>query len=142
MVLDSQIPSFPIVPGSSQLRLGNVHGVGPQFDATPALALPAPPQGYAPDGSSSAGTYSGPFSGSSFGGEPVAAWVGMMALLALLGWFSTRGDSLGGANPAYVKVGGYNLLTVTVTAAVGFFFLKILFRKFPVPGISEFVAVL
>lgn len=144
MVLDSQIPAFPIVPGASQLQFGNVRGVGPQFNATPGLALPAPP-GYGgtdPDSPPPAGTYSGPFAGSSVAGEPVAVWVGLLALLALLGWFSSRPDSLGGANPAYVKVGGYNLLTVTVSAAVGFFLLKLLFRKFPVPGVSEFVAVI
>jgi hypothetical protein len=88
------------------------------------------------------GSYVGPLSGNQYGGEPFAVWVGMLALLWLLAWFSSRPDSLGGANPAFIKVGGYNFLTIGVSSAVFIILLKVIANKTKFPGFLEFANAL
>jgi hypothetical protein len=88
------------------------------------------------------GAYVGPLSGNQFAGEPFAVWVGMLALLWLLAWFSSRPDSLGGANPAFIKIGGYNFLAVGVTSAVFIILLKVIANKTKFPGFVEFANAL
>lgn len=86
--------------------------------------------------------YIGPGADRSFVGEPFAVWVGMLALLWLLGWFASKPDTLGGANPAFLKIGGYNFLAVGVTAAVFIVMLKVIANKTNFPGFVEFANAL
>lgn len=86
--------------------------------------------------------YTGPYAGSQIVGEPFAVWVGMLALLWLLAWFSSRPDSLGGANPAFIKIGGYNFLTIGVSSAVFIILLKVIANKTRFPGFFEFANAL
>lgn len=104
-------------------------------------ALPAPAAG-ASVTDTGTGAYIGPGAARSFVGEPFAVWVGMLALLWLLGWFASKPDTLGGANPAFIKIGGYNFLAVGVTAAVFIVLLKVIANKTNFPGFVEFANAL
>jgi hypothetical protein len=75
---------------------------------------------------------------SQFLGEPVAVWLGMVALLIVLKWLSERKND-NRLNPADIRISGYNVLAVTVTAMVGFIAFKVIFNKFNVPGVTQFV---
>ncbi len=123
--------------------------LGPQFDTGLALGLPpsyptfpAVEDGMPndPNGTSSGngGPYVGPYASRTILGEPFAVLLGMIGLLVLLGWFSTRGDTLGGADPAHIRIGGYNLLAVGVTAVIFIVVLKVIANRLNLPGFKEF----
>ncbi len=121
--------------------------LGPQFSIHNALGggLMPVPVSYAQSngGAGNADTmYQGPFANYSALGQPAAVWIGAVALLGVLAYFSTRDNTLGGANPAHVRVGGYNFLTVGLISAVFFILLKAVFNRFPVPGFTEFANAL
>ena len=86
------------------------------------------------------GGYSGPFAGSSFLGQPFAVWLGMILILVLLKFLSESPKT--SINPAKIEIGGYNFIAVGVSAAVFTMLLKIIFNKFPVPGITQFANAL
>lgn len=88
------------------------------------------------------GPYNGPFAGKSFAGEPFAVWLGFIVLLIALKVFSERPSTLGGANPAYLKIGGYNIMAVGLAAAVFVILMKAIFNKIRVPGLTEFANAL
>ena len=88
------------------------------------------------------GSYTGPLASSSFAGEPAAVWVGMLALLFIIGWYGRHADTLGGEIPRDIRVGLYNWLAVGVMAATFFLIGKIVFVKFPVPGVTNFFKAL
>ena len=135
----------PLLPASilgwgarGGLSAGRVHGT--PSDMTGAAV--ASPLGGAAAAARSGGPYSGPYADKTIIGEPFAVWIGMFALLAMLGWFSNHGDTLGGANPGYIKVGGYNFLAVGVSSVLFIALLKILSNRFPFPGVTEFANAL
>ncbi len=80
-----------------------------------------------------------------FLGEPIAVWLGFIILLILLKVLSqTPGVKVLGenVNPAYIRIGGYNVLAITVSAAVGFIALKLLANSRigkALPGFPSFV---
>lgn len=126
-------------------------GLGPQFTQDRALPLPLPVPTMSAESRGAAAaqaaaavpsTYTGPLADRSLLGEPMAVWLGMIGLLIALGWFSSRPSTLGGANPAYIKIGGYNFLAVGVSAAVFVVLLKVLANKFPTPGFTDFANAL
>jgi hypothetical protein len=86
--------------------------------------------------------YSGPLSGSQFAGEPAAVWVGMLALLFVVGWYGRHVDTLGGEIPKDIRVGFYNWLTVGIMAATFFLLGKVVFTKYPIPGVTSFFQAL
>jgi len=126
-------------------------GLGPQFTQDRALPLPIPVPTLSAEtrGAQAAqaaavqpGAYVGPYADKNLLGEPFAVWLGMIGLLVLLGWFSSRPSTLGGANPAYIKIGGYNVLAVGISAAVFILLLKVLANRFPTPGFTDFANAL
>ncbi len=92
-----------------------------------------PPVVVAPSGS-----YVGPLADKQPLGEPFAVFVGMLTLWFLLGWFSNNPETLGGANPAFLKIGGYNFFAVGLTSVIFILALKIIANKTQFPGILEF----
>lgn len=75
-----------------------------------------------------------------FVGEPLGVWVGAIILLFVLKFLSERKDSK--LNPAYIKIGGYNVLAITLSAMIGIILLKVIFNKFQVPGVTQFANTL
>lgn len=86
--------------------------------------------------------YSGPLAGKTIGGEPAAVFIGMLAILFIIGWYGRNTDTLGGAIPQDLRVGLYNWLTVGIMAATFFVIGKVVFTKFPIPGVSSFFKAL
>lgn len=85
------------------------------------------------------GTYAGPFANTSFLGQPFSFYLGMVLLLFLLKFLGEHERSPIAHEVAGIHIGGLNLLKITVAAAVGFASLKVLFTRWTVPGLSEFV---
>lgn len=140
VVLATPPIGFPISGEMTVLQqITKPTNLGPQLrtGATPGNA-PAQMAGNAAMDSGAGTLYTGPLSKYSALGQPFAVWLGMIALLAVLSWFSMQKSTLGGADPAHVRIGGYNFLTVGVIAAVFISLLKIVFNRFPVPGFTEF----
>lgn len=69
-------------------------------------------------------------------GQPVTWWVALAAILVALMYFSTKYDDGQYAN---LRASAYNIFTVTLAAIVGISLFKLLFTKFPVPGLSTIV---
>lgn len=135
-----------MTPGLSGRGGGATASAGKTSPAFANLLAPQMTQRGMPTSAAAASTgtgpYVGPGSSRQFAGEPFAVWVGMLALLWLLGWFAGKPDTLGGANPAFIKVGGYNFLAVGVTAAVFIALLKVVANKTNFPGFVEFANAL
>jgi len=70
------------------------------------------------------------------GGNPV--WVVMVGigLLVLLGWLRKQSSHLEGQTIAF---NAFNFVAMILTVMVGFVLVKMLFAKFPVPGVTQFV---
>lgn len=69
-------------------------------------------------------------------GQPLTWWVAMAAVLVALMYFSTKYDDGQYAN---LKASAYNIFTVTLASIIGISLFKLLFTKFPVPGLSTIV---
>lgn len=98
----------------------------------PSYSTPA--QSVAPAGSTSAAPTGG------FGGEPAAVWIVLIVLLVALKIFSEHPGSK--LNPAYIKVGGYNLMAIGLASATFFIAMKVIAFYVPVPGFKTFSAAL
>jgi hypothetical protein len=70
-------------------------------------------------------------------GNTVTWWVSMAALLVLLMYSSQKFD--GGGSYSNLKLSAYNILTITLAAIIGISLFKVLFTKFPVPGVSTII---
>jgi hypothetical protein len=85
------------------------------------------------------GPYTGPFATKSVGGEPFAVLIGAVLILLGIKWLSERPSTLGGANPAFIRIGGYNFLVIAFMVALASILWKVvaLYTK-RVPGVNEF----
>ncbi len=78
-------------------------------------------------------------------GEPVAVWLGFIILLILLKVLAQApgikvlGENV---NPAYIRIGGYNVAVVTISAAIGFIAIKVLANSVPKLGLQSFANAL
>lgn len=88
----------------------------------------------------SAGVYSGPFAQYSFLNEPFAVWLGMVLVLMLLKFLSESPKT--SINPAKLEVGGYNWITIGVSAATFITLFKVIFNRVQIPGLTEFANAL
>lgn len=69
--------------------------------------------------------------------SPVTVLIGMIGLLGLL-WIigeSSKTD----IQPAHIKLGGYNLVAVTIASSVGILLLKLFLNKWPIPHVTDLV---
>lgn len=84
--------------------------------------------------------YSGPFSSLfsiNFLGQPLVWLLGLMVLLGLTKIFSEHPSSP--ISPAHIHIGGYNWWTITVASISGIVIMKLIFNRWPVPGITQLV---
>jgi|SRR5579863_2088145 len=66
----------------------------------------------------------------------ILALIGILVILKLTGEHA-RAE---GINPAHIHIGGYNLLTITLTAIIGIVGLKVVFNRWNVfPQLTNFV---
>ncbi len=71
-------------------------------------------------------------------GEPIRWWVSLVVLLIVLMYFSQKFDG-GEGNYSNLRLSAYNIVTVTLSAIIGLSIFKVVFTKFPVPGLSTVV---
>ena len=66
----------------------------------------------------------------------VAYWVVIFAALLVLKYTANRRDDM---TPSILGIGVYNFLAVTLMAIFGIVGMKVIFTKYPVPGMTELV---
>lgn len=71
-------------------------------------------------------------------GKPLSWWFVLALLLVGIMWASQRFGSQG-QNFSSVKLSIYNILVISLAAMVGFGALKVIFGKFKIPGLSEYI---
>lgn len=69
-------------------------------------------------------------------GHPVSWWVAIIVLLVAIKFFAEKGGEGGFSN---VRIGFFNVVTITLAAVVGLTFLKWVFGLYRVPGISAII---
>lgn len=73
-------------------------------------------------------------------GEPLAVWIGFIFILLIIKFFSERPKT--NLNPAYIKIGGLNVLTIGASAAIFIILMKVIFNKVHVYGFTDFANAL
>ncbi len=71
-------------------------------------------------------------------GEPIKWWLSILALLLILMYVAQKFDG-GEGNYSNLRMSAYNIVVVTLSAIVGLSIFKVLFTKFPVPGLSTVI---
>lgn len=75
-----------------------------------------------------------------YAGEPLSVWIWFIVLLLGLKYLSEKPESK--YNPAYIKIGGYNVLAIGLTATAFILAIKVISIYLPFPGIKSFSAAL
>jgi hypothetical protein len=91
----------------------------------------------APSGAPDAGSAS---PGGGIFGQPLTWWVVILALLVGLMFAAKRAGQ--GSEFGNIKASVYNIAVITLAAAVGVGFLKVVFGKYQVPGLSTYIQAL
>jgi hypothetical protein len=93
--------------------------------------------GASPSGASTdaVAAYSGPGGAISFLGQPFSFYLGMIALLFALKWFSEHPNTP--IDPAHLHIGGYDLMAVGVSAVVFIVTMKLILNKYQVMGLTQ-----
>ncbi len=113
---------YPSYPGSGSLGLGATE----MYPSTSQVGNPGTaPNSAAQDAAAVGAT-----------GKPFTWWAALAAVLVSLMYFSTKYDDGQYAN---LRASAYNIFTITLAAIVGISLFKLLFTKFPVPGLSSVV---
>ena len=73
-------------------------------------------------------------------GQPLTWWVVLVVLLVALMFAAKRAGQ--GSEFGNIKLSLYNILTITLAAAVGVGFLKVVFSRFQVPGLTTYIQAL
>lgn len=144
IILSTPLTAFPVSSEWTPIQQATkAMDLGPQL-RTGAGSGNAPAQmaGNAAMDSGAGTLYTGPLSQYSALGQPAAVWIGGIAFLGLLSWFSMQKNTLGGANPAHIRIGGYNFLAVGTIAAIYIILFKMVFNRWRVPGFTEFANAL
>lgn len=128
--------------GVNTVNVVPANNVYPSFPGGGSLGLEATmpyPQAVTGTGSGQSNNNSNPVAIAAAVGEtgqPITWWVALAAILVALMYFSTHYDDGQYAN---LKASAYNIFTVTLAAIVGISLFKLLFTKFPVPGLSTII---
>jgi len=70
-------------------------------------------------------------------GRPITWYVTLIVLFFALSFVAKKAG--GEEDFKNISLSGYNFLTITITAMLGFTLAKVLVNKFPVPGLTDFV---
>lgn len=73
-------------------------------------------------------------------GQPLTWWVVLVVLLVGLMFAAKRAGQ--GTDFGNIRLSFYNILTITLAAAVGIGFLKVVFSRFRVPGLTTYIQAL
>jgi hypothetical protein len=71
------------------------------------------------------------------GGNPVMFLIGFILILALL-WLARHNS--GHLKAEAFGINLFNLLVITITAIVGIVLFKVIFTRFPIPGLTPLIA--
>lgn len=71
-------------------------------------------------------------------GKPLSWWFVLVALLVALMWTAQRYGSEGEAFKN-VRLSVYNIVVISLAAMIGFGAFKVIFGRFKVPGLSDYV---
>lgn len=72
--------------------------------------------------------------------KPLLTWIAMLGLLVLLMFGAQRfGTSDQKSDFANIKLSAFNILVIALAAVIGTTFLKLVFTRFYLPGVSEVV---
>jgi hypothetical protein len=66
--------------------------------------------------------------------SPITILLGAVALLLILKFIGEHEATA--IRPAHINIGGYNVLTIGVIAVIFIAFMKLIFMRYTVPGIS------
>lgn len=77
--------------------------------------------------------------GESIAGKPLTWWGVLVLVLLGVMWLAKRYGGGDGSDFKNVRLTVYNMFVITVNAVVGIAFLKIVFSRFKVPGLSALV---
>lgn len=122
---------------NNQVDARNVYGtaggptVGTRASAFTPYTAGAPGSEVAPPGASG-GNGNGVF------GKPLSWWFLLVVLLVALMWTAQRFGSVG-EDFKNVKLSVYNIVVISLAAMIGFGAFKVIFGKFKVPGLSDYV---
>ena len=112
---------------------GGMISLGPS-GTTPSSATPAS------TGAQSSAAASNPVDNALMGGasgEPVVWWLAMVVLLLGLMYGAQKLGADG--DFSNLKMSAYNIFVISIAAIIGINLFKLLFTKFPVPGLSTVV---
>jgi hypothetical protein len=73
-------------------------------------------------------------------GKPLTWWVVLVGLLVALMFAAGRAGK--GEGFSNIRLSFYNVLTIALAAAVGIGFLKVVFSRFQVPGLTTYIQAL
>jgi hypothetical protein len=73
-----------------------------------------------------------------YSGDPIKWWIAIAVLLVVLMWAAKR---LGGDEGNYgnLRLSAYNIFVITLSAIIGLSTMKVLFTKYPVPGLTTVI---
>lgn len=72
--------------------------------------------------------------------KPIFAWVGLLVLLIGLMYGAQKfGTSDQRSDFANIKLSAFNILVIALSAIIGTAFLRLIFSRFYIPGVSEVV---
>lgn len=124
---------YPAMPGGS---------LGQTISASTPYGQQAPPSGGKPTqsgGSPQVDDITARALAVSMAGKPLPFWVGFIALIIVLGYGAKKLPGVDVGNFKSIEVSFYNILVIAFAAMIGITFFKIVFTKWPVPGLSAFV---
>jgi hypothetical protein len=75
----------------------------------------------------------------SLAGKPLPFWLLFIGLIIALGFAAKKLPGVDAGNFKSIDVSFYNILVIAFAAMIGITFFKIVFTKWPVPGLSAFV---
>ena len=74
--------------------------------------------------------------------KPLLTWIALIGLLIVLMFSAQRfGSSDQRADFANIKLSAFNVIVIALSAVIGITFLRLVFTRFYIPGVSELVNV-
>jgi hypothetical protein len=80
----------------------------------------------------------GPIVGNGVMGRPLAWWFLLVVMLVALMWFAQRFGTVG-EDFKNIRMSVYNVVVITLAAMIGFGAFKVIFGRFRIPGLSEYI---
>lgn len=128
--INNVIPARNVYPTAPGATLGQVASAMTPDSADGTYSAAAANNGNAP-------TAGATTTGGGVFGQPLTWWIVFAALLVALHFISKRAGE--GASFASIKVTFWNVLVIAIAAAVGLGFLKVVFGRVQVAGLSDYI---